>query len=111
MTRGLGGGYGRQVLRRFDEGQVKRVFKSGVGVIRNKAIDMIRGEQSSGDTSDFADAFSKYSSQNLTFPLDIEAPAGANGNQGHYIQFFINEQTDKVLDLSIIQISDPKRPY
>ena len=85
-------------LRSVAEGQGNRVFKSAVGVLRNKAIDIIRGEKSSGDTSDFAAAFSKYSTQNLTFPLDIEAPAGANGNQGHYIQFFINEQTDEVLD-------------
>jgi len=85
-------------LRSVAEGQANRVFKSAVGVLKNKAIDIIRGEKSSGDTSDFAAAFSKYSTQNLTFPLDIEAPAGANGNQGHYIQFFINEQTDEVLD-------------
>ena len=85
-------------LRSVAEGQANRVFKSAVGVLRNKAIDIIRGEKSSGDTSDFASIFSKYSTQNLTFPLDIEAPAGANGNQGHYIQFFINEQTDEVLD-------------
>lgn len=85
-------------LRSVAEGQGNRVFKSAVGVLRNKAIDIIRGEKSSGDTSDFASIFSKYSTQNLTFPLDIEAPAGANGNQGHYIQFFINEQTDEVLD-------------
>ena len=85
-------------LRSVAEGQANRVFKSAVGVLRNKAIDIIRGEKSSGDTSDFASIFSKYSTQNLTFPLDIEAPASANGNQGHYIQFFINEQTDEVLD-------------
>ena len=85
-------------LRSVAEGQANRVFKSAVGVLRNKAIDIIRGEKSSGDTSDFASIFSKYSTQNLTFPLDIEAPAGANGNQGHYIQFFVNEQTDEVLD-------------
>ena len=85
-------------LRSVAEGQANRVFKSAVGVLKNKAIDIIRGEKSSGDTSDFASIFSKYSTQNLTFPLDIEAPAGANGNQGHYIQFFVNEQTDEVLD-------------
>ena len=85
-------------LRSVAEGQANRVFKSAVGVLKNKAIDIIRGEKSSGDTSDFASIFSKYSTQNLTFPLDIEARAGTNGNQGHYIQFFINEQTDEVLD-------------
>ena len=85
-------------LRSAAEGQGNRVFKKAVGVLKNKAIDIIRGEKSSGDTSDFAAVFSKYSTQNLTFPLDIEAPAGANGNQGHYIQFFVNEQTDEVLD-------------
>ena len=41
-------------LRSVAEGQGNRVFKSAVGVLRNKAIDIIRGEKSSGDTSDFA---------------------------------------------------------
>jgi len=87
-------------LRSVAEGQGNRVFKKAVGVLKNRAIDIIRGEKSSGDTSDFASIFSKYSTENLTFPLDIEAPAGANGNQGHYIQFFINEQTDEVLSFN-----------
>ena len=60
-------------LRSVAEGQANRVFKSAVGVLKNKAIDIIRGAKSSGDTSDFAAAFSTYSTQNLTFPLEIEA--------------------------------------
>ena len=42
----------------------------------------------------------KYVSKNLSFPLDTEAPAGANGNHGHYIMFYINQQQNAKLSFS-----------
>ena len=86
-------------VRGAAEAQTGRVFKNAVGILKKSAIDTIRGGKKGGASNDFANAVGgKYSTQNLTFPLDLEGPTGANGNQGHYIQFFVNEQADEVLD-------------
>ena len=86
-------------VRGAAEAQTGRVFKNAVGILKKSAIDTIRGGKKGGANNDVANAVGgKYSTQNLTFPLDLEGPTGANGNQGHYIQFFVNEQTDEILD-------------
>ena len=86
-------------VRGAAEAQTGRVFKNAVGILKKSAIDTIRGGKKGGASNDVANAVGgKYSTQNLTFPLDLEGPTGANGNQGHYIQFFVNEQTDEILD-------------
>jgi hypothetical protein len=36
----------------------------------------------------------------------LEGPTGANGNQGHYIQFFVNEQSDEIIDYQ-----DPRKKF
>ena len=38
----------------------------------------------------------KYSTKNFCFPLDVQGPPGT-GNQGHYIMFEINQQTEAKL--------------
>ena len=35
----------------------------------------------------------KYNTKNFSFPIDVEGPPGT-GNQGHYIMFQINWQTN-----------------
>ena len=86
-------------VRGAAEAQTGRVFKNAVGILKKSTIDTIRGGKKGGASNDVANAVGgKYSTQNLTFPLDLEGPTGANGNQGHYIQFFVNEQTDEILD-------------
>jgi len=86
-------------VRGAAEAQTGRVFKNAVGILKKSAIDTIRGGKKGGASNDVANAVGgKYSTQNLTFPLDLEGPTGANGNQGHYIQFFVNEQTDEIID-------------
>lgn len=86
-------------VRGAAEAQTGRVFKNAVGILKKSAIDTIRGGKKGGASNDVANAVGgKYSTQNLTFPLDLEGPTGANGNQGHYIQFFVNEQSDEVID-------------
>ena len=86
-------------VRGAAEAQTGRVFKNAVGILKKSAVDTIRGGKKGGASNDVANAVGgKYSTQNLTFPLDLEGPTGANGNQGHYIQFFVNEQSDEVLD-------------
>ena len=101
-------------VRGAAEAQTGRVFKNAVGILKKSAIDTIRGGKKGGASNDVANAVGgKYSTQNLTFPLDLEGPTGANGNQGHYIQFFVNEQSDEVIDyqdsrkkLKWIEVSD-----
>ena len=86
-------------VRGAAEAQTGRVFKNAVGILKKSAVDTIRGGKKGGASNDVANAVGgKYSTQNLTFPLDLEGPTGANGNQGHYIQFFVNEQSDEVID-------------
>ena len=86
-------------VRGAAEAQTGRVFKNAVGILKKSAIDTIRGGKKGGASNDVANAVGgKYSTQNLTFPLDLEGPTGANGNQGHYIQFFVNEQSDEIID-------------
>jgi len=94
-------------VRGAAEAQTGRVFKNAVGILKKSAIDTIRGGKKGGANNDVANAVGgKYSTQNLTFPLDLEGPTGANGNQGHYIQFFVNEQSDEVIDYQ-----DPRKKF
>ena len=70
--------------------QVKtRVFKKVVGGVG----DFIRNIPTLGNSSDTAklDERTKYTTTNLSFPLDVES-GRETGNHGHYIMFFINEQ-------------------
>ena len=94
-------------VRGAAEAQTGRVFKNAVGILKKSAIDTIRGGKKGGANNDVANAVGgKYSTQNLTFPLDLEGPTGANGNQGHYIQFFVNEQSDEIIDYQ-----DPRKKF
>ena len=94
-------------VRGAAEAQTGRVFKNAVGILKKSAVDTIRGGKKGGASNDVANAVGgKYSTQNLTFPLDLEGPTGANGNQGHYIQFFVNEQSDEVIDYQ-----DPRKKF
>jgi hypothetical protein len=38
----------------------------------------------------------KFSTDNFSFPLDVDGPPGT-GNQGHYIMFFVNQQSNTKL--------------
>jgi len=50
-----------------------------------------------GDTSSFAPLSRSAKSPNVySFPIDVTADPG-NGNHGHYMMFFINEQKDALL--------------
>ena len=77
----------------------KTALELGTSVITNTISNAILGKSGRGGSSDFADlnnlsgALSeKLGMKNLRYPLDVEAAPGV-GNQGHYIMFFINEQT------------------
>ena len=50
------------------------------------------GSYDFADLNNFSEGLGKLGMKNLRYPLDVEAAPGL-GNQGHYIMFFINEQT------------------
>ena len=76
----------------------KTALELGTSVITNTISNAILGKSGRGGSSDFADlnnlsqGLGKLGMKNLRYPLDVEAAPGM-GNQGHYIMFFINEQT------------------
>jgi len=47
----------------------------------------------------------KYETKNFCFPLDVEGGPGT-GNQGHYIMFFINQQTNAKLGFGNAEVND-----
>jgi|TARA_B110000285_G_C15057870_1_gene580642 hypothetical protein len=54
------------------------------------------GGMSGGDGTSAGLTQTKFSTKNYQFPLDVEGPPGT-GNQGHYIMFFINQQSNAKL--------------
>ena len=75
-------------------------FKRSLGnlatsVATNVISNAILGRSGGRDSSDYKylnNLYGDLSVKNLSYPLDVEAPPGM-GNQGHYIMFFINQQT------------------
>ena len=61
-----------------------------------------RGGNSS-DTSPLEST--KFSTKNYSFPIDVEGPPGT-GNQGHYIMFMINQQTNAKLQFGLAETAE-----
>jgi len=71
--------------------------------ITNSVSNAIFGKKGSGGSSDYSSLAQTFNLgplgiKNLRYPLDVEARPGL-GNQGHYIQFFINQQTRSELEV------------
>ena len=69
-------------------------------------------DTSKSPTAAVSNLGSKYSTQNLTFPRDVENPDKGIGNHGHYILFSINTQERARLRTSAIgsggsRVDDP----
>ena len=81
---------GKSIARSFVSGQLRRVAGNIAGL-----IDPSRNR----DGSDFGNINrGKRTTNLLSFPLDIQnTDAGTRGNHGHYIMFFINQQTNTTL--------------
>jgi hypothetical protein len=80
-------------------------LKGVVQSITGRALKKVAGNlpgllgfgKSRGSISDIGRLLSpKYETKNFCFPLDVEGGPGT-GNQGHYIMFFINQQTNSKL--------------
>ena len=72
--------------------------------ITNAVSNAILGRRGGSGSSDYkylneASLLGPLGIKNLRYPLDVEAGPGVNGNQGHYIQFFINQQDRSTLEV------------
>ena len=70
--------------------------------ITNAVSNAILGKKGGGGSSDYkflneTSLLGPLGLKNLRYPLDVEAGPGVEGNQGHYIQFFINQQNRSTL--------------
>ena len=80
----------------------------------NTARNLSNNKVSVSDTAVLENIGSKYSTQNLRFPRDVENPDKGIGNHGHYILFSINTQERAKLRTSAIgsggsRADDPAR--
>ena len=85
------------VLNRLGKSAVTGLLGKNARRIAGNIGSVIRGDVGSGDSSEFAPINrNKQSTKMLSFPLDVGADPGI-GNHGHYIMFFINEQSNAKL--------------
>ena len=85
------------VLNRLGKSAVTGLLGKNARRIAGNIGSVIRGDVGSGDSSEFASINrNKQSTKMLSFPLDVGADPGI-GNHGHYIMFFINEQSNAKL--------------
>ena len=89
---------------------IRNILKSTAQGILGKNLRRVAGNIGSliggpnrTDSSDFEGINrSKQATNMLSFPIDIGEDASA-GNHGHYIMFFINEQTNSTLKFDNMQ--------
>ena len=74
-----------------------RKFKKFVG---NAMDTLSNGRTSLEQVARLNQNLSKYSTEHLEFPLGVSAGDPGFGNHGHYIMFYINEQTNAKLSTS-----------
>jgi len=81
-------------LRGAAQGLASRALKKVAGNIRGGLLGISGKSSNLSDTAGLTQ--SKYSTKNYSFPLDVEGPPGT-GNQGHYVIFYVNQQTNAKL--------------
>ena len=83
------------VLKGAAQGIAGRALRKVAGNIRNGLLGTTqRGGSNLSDTAGLTNT--KFSTKNFSFPIDVEGPPGT-GNQGHYVIFYINQQTNAKL--------------
>ena len=75
----------------------------GSSIVTNAVSNAVFGRSGRGGSSDYSSLkqtlnLGPLGMKNLRYPLDVEAAPGL-GNQGHYIMFFINQQTRSELEV------------
>jgi len=93
-------------LRGAAQGLASRALKKVAGNIRGSLLGVAGKGSNLSDTARLSQ--SKYSTKNYSFPLDVEGPPGT-GNQGHYIIFYVNQQTNSKLTFGEAEISEGKK--
>ena len=74
----------------------QQAFRLGSQVLSNKIANLpglaglSNGGTSQSPTAAINQVYDKRSTENLSFPLDVEGDPGI-GNHGHYIMFFISK--------------------
>ena len=83
----------------------QQAFRLGSQVLSNKIANLpglaglSYGGVSQSPTASIDQVYDKRSTENLSFPLDVEGGPGV-GNHGHYIMFYINAQDNAKLNIS-----------
>jgi hypothetical protein len=82
--------------------------------ITNAVSNAILGKKGGGGSSDYkflneTSLLGPLGLKNLRYPLDVEAGPGVEGNQGHYIQFFINQQNRSTLAVGDVGVESRNR--
>jgi len=81
-------------LRSAAQGIAGRALKKVAGNIRGGLLGVAGKGSNLSDTAGLSQT--KYNTKIHSFPLDVQGPPGT-GNQGHYIMFYINQQTNAKL--------------
>jgi len=90
-------------LRGAAQGLASRALKKVAGNIRGGLLGISGKGSNLSDTAGLTQ--SKYSTKNYSFPLDVEGPPGT-GNQGHYVIFYVNQQTNAKLQFGSAEKAD-----
>ena len=90
-------------LRGAAQGLASRALKKVAGNIRGGLLGVSGKGSNLSDTAGLTQ--SKYSTKNYSFPLDVEGPPGT-GNQGHYVIFYVNQQTNAKLQFGSAEKAD-----
>ena len=80
------------VLKRQGKSAVTGLLGKNLRRVAGNIGSVMRGDEGSESSETAALNRSKQSTKMLSFPIDVGADPGI-GNNGHYIMFFINEQT------------------
>ena len=93
-------------LRGAAQGLASKALKRVAGNIRGGLLGVSGKGSNLSDTAGLTQT--KYSTKNYSFPLDVEGPPGT-GNQGHYVIFYVNQQTNAKLQFGEAEKADGKK--
>jgi len=93
-------------LKGVAQGIASKALKRVAGNIRGGLLGVSGKGSNLSDTAGLSNT--KYSTKNYSFPLDVEGPPGT-GNQGHYVIFYVNQQTNAKLQFGEAEKADGKK--
>ena len=93
-------------LKGAAQGIASKALKRVAGNIRGGLLGVSGKGSNLSDTAGLSNT--KYSTKNYSFPLDVEGPPGTE-NQGHYVIFYVNQQTNSKLQFGEAETADGKK--